>query len=170
VAVFTGQTVKHAIKYLLGTTARRDIDSGTQEIANSIDAALTALVPPGTIVATARATAPTGWLLCDGSAVSRTGANADLFAAIGTTYGAGNGTSTFNLPDFRGRVIVGVDGAAARMPDNDALGSSGGASIRTLESTSPNFAGAGGTADPIMENTVVDVRQPYQVANIIIRL
>ena len=45
--------------------------------------------------------APTGWLLAAGSAVSRT-TYATLFAAIGTTYGAGDGSTTFNLPDFRG--------------------------------------------------------------------
>lgn len=51
--------------------------------------------------------APTGWLLCDGSAVSRT-TYADLFAAIGTQYGAGDGSTTFNIPDLRGRVPVGL--------------------------------------------------------------
>lgn len=72
-------------------------------------AALTALmIPTGTMWMTANAAAPSGWLLCDGSAVSRTGGNANLFAAIGTTYGAGDGSTTFNLPDMRGRVPVGV--------------------------------------------------------------
>lgn len=52
-------------------------------------------------------TPPTGWLLCDGSAVSRS-TYAALFAVIGTTFGAGNGTTTFNLPDFRGRAPIGV--------------------------------------------------------------
>lgn len=51
-------------------------------------------------------TAPTGWLICDGSAVSRT-TYADLFAVIGTTYGAGDSSTTFNLPDFQGRVPAG---------------------------------------------------------------
>ena len=53
------------------------------------------------------ATAPTGWLLCDGSAVSRT-TYADLFAVIGTRFGAGNGSTTFNLPDLRDRFVVGA--------------------------------------------------------------
>ncbi len=52
-------------------------------------------------------TAPTGWLLCDGAAVSRT-TYADLFALIGTTYGAGNGSTTFNVPDLKGRVMIGA--------------------------------------------------------------
>jgi len=55
---------------------------------------------PGKIDMTATAAAPAGWLLCDGAAYSRL-AYADLFAAIGTTWGIGNGTTTFNVPDFR---------------------------------------------------------------------
>lgn len=52
-------------------------------------------------------TAPDGWLFCNGSAVSRA-TYADLFAAIGTVYGAGDGSTTFNLPDMRGRAPIGV--------------------------------------------------------------
>ena len=51
-------------------------------------------------------TAPDNWMLCQGQAISRT-TYAQLFAVIGTTYGAGDGTTTFNLPDFRGRTGVG---------------------------------------------------------------
>ena len=54
-----------------------------------------------------RATPPTGWLLCDGSSVSRT-TYAALFAILGTAYGAGDGSTTFNLPDGRGRMPVGA--------------------------------------------------------------
>lgn len=53
------------------------------------------------------ATAPTGYLLCDGSAVSRT-TYADLFAIIGTTFGVGNGSTTFNLPNFNDRMPIGA--------------------------------------------------------------
>ena len=70
-----------------------------------------ALVPTGTVLAYAGNTVPSGFLLCDGRAVSRT-TYAVLFAAIGTTYGSGDGSSTFNLPDMRGRVAVGVDSDA----------------------------------------------------------
>lgn len=62
--------------------------------------------PAGIIHQFAGSVAPVGYLICDGSAVSRT-TYADLFAVIGTTYGTGNGSSTFNLPDMRGRVPVG---------------------------------------------------------------
>lgn len=56
---------------------------------------------------TALPSVETGWLACDGSAVSRTGETKALFEAIGTAYGAGNGTTTFNLPDLRGRSPMG---------------------------------------------------------------
>lgn len=65
------------------------------------------LIPPGTIVMTGRSTAPTGWLTCNGDAVDRT-TYATLYAAIGETFGPGNGSTTFNLPDMRGRVAAGV--------------------------------------------------------------
>lgn len=63
--------------------------------------------PVGTYIQHAGATAPTGFLACDAAAVSRS-TYADLFAVIGTTYGVGNGTTTFNLPDARGLVMVGA--------------------------------------------------------------
>lgn len=66
-----------------------------------------AILPTGMIVDYAGSAAPSGWLLCDGSAYNRT-TYAALFAVIGTTYGAGDGSTTFNVPDFRGRVAVGA--------------------------------------------------------------
>lgn len=78
--------------------------------------------PPGVISAFAGATAPTGWLMCDGSAVSRI-TYADLFAIIGTTYGNGDGTTTFNLPKYDGRVPVGLDTTDTSF---DTLGETGG--------------------------------------------
>lgn len=64
------------------------------------------MIPTGVVQAFAGATTPTGWLLCDGSAVSRTD-YADLYAVIGDTYGAGDGTTTFNLPDLADKFIQG---------------------------------------------------------------
>lgn len=63
--------------------------------------------PSGMIVPYGGDAAPTGWLLCDGSAVNRS-TYANLFAAIGTKFGIGDGSTTFNLPDTRGRVLPGV--------------------------------------------------------------
>jgi microcystin-dependent protein len=83
----------------------------------------------GIIFPYAGSSAPTGFLLCDGSAVSRT-TYADLYALIGTTYGAGNGSTTFNVPDLRGSVIVGAgqrvrtmvfNGATAVDPSTDQI-------------------------------------------------
>lgn len=65
-------------------------------------------VPVGSMLFTALAAAPAGYLLCDGSAVSRT-TYADLFAAISTQFGVGNGSTTFNVPNLKGRFIAGID-------------------------------------------------------------
>lgn len=85
-------------------------------------------LPCGAIIPWAATTAPPNWLLCDGSAVSRT-TYSSLFAVIGTTYGTGNGSTTFNLPDLRGRVPVGRD---AGQTEFDVLGETGGAKTHTL--------------------------------------
>lgn len=69
---------------------------------------LLGMVPSGTVLYFAGRTAPAGWLKANGAAISRT-AYAALFAAIGTTYGAGDGRSTFNLPDLRGEFLRGWD-------------------------------------------------------------
>lgn len=61
----------------------------------------------GDLKYTATDTAPTGWLKCDGSAVSRT-IYADLFAVIGTTYGAGDGVTTFNIPNGAALPVPGI--------------------------------------------------------------
>jgi microcystin-dependent protein len=74
------------------------------------------VLPPGMVMHRAAVTAPSGWLVCDGSAVSRA-TYGDLFTAIGTTFGVGDGVTTFNLPDGRGQFIrgfadgVGIDAA-----------------------------------------------------------
>lgn len=90
------------------------------------------IVPTGAVIAWSTATAPSGYLLCDNAAVSRT-TYATLFGVIGTTYGAGDGSTTFNVPDMRGRTIVMLDGGAGRLTS----ASSGGANANTL-------AGGGG--------------------------
>lgn len=87
--------------------------------------------PIGAIAAWPTATAPTGWLLMNGAAISRT-TYADLFALIGTTYGAGNGTTTFNLPNAKGKTLIGLDAAQTEF---DALAETGGAKTVTLDAT-----------------------------------
>ena len=65
-------------------------------------------MPSGSIIVYAGSSAPTGWLFCDGSAISRS-TYATLFGIISTSYGVGDGSSTFNLPDIRGRVVAGKE-------------------------------------------------------------
>jgi microcystin-dependent protein len=89
------------------------------------------IIPVGTVFAYAGSAVPTGWLDCDGSAVSRT-TYADLFAAIGTAYGVGDGSTTFNLPDFRSRSILGA-GAPGGSLTTRARGDTGGAETHTLD-------------------------------------
>jgi phage-related tail fiber protein len=80
------------------------------------------MTPAGTVIYTARTTAPTGYLKANGAAVSRT-TYATLFAAIGTTYGVGDGSTTFNLPDLRGEFVRGFDDGRG-VDSGRAMGSS----------------------------------------------
>lgn len=99
------------------------------------------ILPVGCILDYIANTPPAGWLLCYGQAISRT-TYADLFAVIGTTFGVGDGSTTFNLPDFRGRVGIGRDdmgGSAANRVTSGgsgingvSLGASGGVEAVTL--------------------------------------
>ena len=99
--------------------------------------------PTGSVLDFAGSTAPDGWLLCFGQAVSRTD-YAALFAALGTTYGVGDGSTTFNLPDCRGVVKAGKDNmggvasgkltSALSGVDGVTLGASGGAQSHTIGS------------------------------------
>ncbi len=77
----------------------------------------------GMIAPFAMTSAPTGWLTCDGTAVSRT-TYSDLFTAIGTTWGSGDGSSTFNLPDLRGAFLrgTGSHGTSNMANGNDFAG------------------------------------------------
>jgi len=120
-------------------------------------ATLGGLAPTGVVLPFAGATAPSGWLLCFGQTVSRT-TYADLFGVLGTTYGAGDGSTTFVLPDLRGRVAGGKDNmggtAASRLTTGGSgvngatLGAAGGAETHTLTNAQlPNQAiGIGGSS------------------------
>jgi len=127
---------------------------------DALAADVNALVPPGVILPYGGATAPSGYLLCDGSAVSRT-TYADLFDVIGTTYGAGDGSTTFNLPDLKGKVPVGKDSSQAEF---DTLGETGGAKTHTLtEDEIPSHAhtiegrtGGSGGPDRVVKGNYTD--------------
>lgn len=77
------------------------------QVYEQITASIPAAIPTGSIEMFGASTAPTGWLICDGSAVSRT-IYSTLFGIIGTTWGTGDGVTTFNLPDFREASPYGV--------------------------------------------------------------
>lgn len=98
-----------------GDANAADAPTAIGDLADAIDALVTAGhigVDAGDIKLSARTAAPTGWLLCDGRLVSRS-VFADLFAAIGVAYGAGDGTTTFAIPDYRNVFPVGAASAGA---------------------------------------------------------
>lgn len=82
------------------------------------------LVPVGTVMIWTAASAPSGWVFCDGSEISRSTYQA-LFATIGTTYGAGDGSTTFAVPDLHDRTAVGASSQALGTKSTLALGSTG---------------------------------------------
>jgi len=109
------------------------------------------VLPSGLILPFGGAAAPSGYLLCYGQAISRS-TYSTLFSAISTTYGVGDGSSTFNLPDLRGRTIAGQDDmggvSANRLTDavtgglnGDTLGDTGGTESHTLTSAQSGLVG-----------------------------
>ena len=121
------------------------IQNGAVTAAKLDSAAVSVLMPTGSIIPYAGQTAPSAdWLLCDGAAIARqaSGSNTPLFTLLGETYGAGDGSSTYNIPDLRGRVIAGQDdmgGASANRltgqsggVNGDNLGASGGTETHSL--------------------------------------
>ena len=98
----------------------------------------------GTIVPWSTATAPTGFLKCDGSAVSRT-TYAALFAVVSTTYGAGDGSTTFNVPDLQDRTAIG-----ASVANSKSLAQTGGANTVT---PTGNISGSTGSTT-LTTNTI----------------
>lgn len=109
-------------------------------VQTAIDATISAVTvgiaestPPGAVLYFARQTAPAGWLHANGAAVSRV-TYAKLFEALGTLYGAGDGSTTFNLPDLRGEFLRGWDNGRGA-DSGRAFGSSQGDAIRNISGT-----------------------------------
>ena len=137
--------------------------------------------PIGAITSYAGDTAPVNWLICDGRAISRI-TYADLFDAIGTTYGVGDGSTTFNLPNLKGRVVTGLD---LSQTEFDTLGEMGGNKVtKTLWNIPNNYHfddGTGAYSDRIIVNdsqnaSTTDINyvnisslQPYITLNYIIK-
>lgn len=138
-------------------------DAGKQLYVKGDETGYELLAPPSTtgtitgeVKGWAGGTIPSGWLECNGQEIDRT-SFADLFSAIGTTYGAGNGSTTFNVPDFRGRSVIGAgtgSGLTAR-----SSGQTGGAETHLLtESEIPGHTHAPGTLTAAASgNTTADI-------------
>ena len=131
------------------------------------------LVPSGAVMPFAMNSAPTGWLVADGSEINRS-TYSSLFAAIGTTYGTGNGSTTFNLPDLRGIFVRGAGSQTiSGITYSGTLGTKQGdalqghrhnmqTNIRSIDITSSNFSLGGtpaaalstsGVGDPVTDST-----------------
>lgn len=108
----TGALVFAASPTLSGTPLAPTASVGTSTTQIATTAFVQAAGLVGEIKMWGTVSAPTGYLLCDGSAVSRTTYSA-LFAVVGTTFGVGDGSTTFTLPDYRGRTPIGVSGSYA---------------------------------------------------------
>lgn len=118
---------------VIGSGAFDKANSANVVAVSAFNAANTG-TPAGVIMPYAGSSEPSGWLFCSGNAVSRT-TYSGLFSAIGTTYGPGDNSTTFNLPDLRGRVIAGRDdmgGTAALRVTNSGSNANSGIAGTTL--------------------------------------
>ncbi len=123
-----------------------------------------AVLPAGMLAPFAGTVAPTGWLLCQGQAVSRSTYSA-LFGVTSTSYGVGDGSTTFNLPDMRGRVPVGLNSGDAAY---DSLSDAGGVSSVTLAAA--NLPLHAHTIDHDHPNTSVTVTVNANTTDLVTRL
>lgn len=114
---------------------RNEANDGWIVIGKFQNNANTAATPAGAILQFAGSTAPDGWLICNGSTVSRS-TYANLFAAIGEAYGAGNGSTTFKIPDLRGRVPVGA-GQGSGLTNRVLAATGGSQSLNLTENQLP---------------------------------
>lgn len=105
-----------------------DINKINDSDMNEIKTTVNTNTPVGSISMFAGSTAPNGWLICDGSAVSRT-TYSNLFSVIGITYGSGDGSTTFNVPNLKGKVVVGYDSSDTSF---DTIGETGGEKTHKL--------------------------------------
>lgn len=139
--------------------------SGTSSIATTS----VGRVPTGSVVMYVGAAAPSNWLLCDGSAISRS-TYATLYGIIGNTYGSGNGTTTFNLPDLRQRFPLGK----ATSGTGSTLGGTGGAIDHTHTVTTGSqtvgIVSLLSSAAPASQTITSSTNNPpFQVFNFIIK-
>lgn len=125
----TGPSGPQGIQGEIGPTGPQG-DIGPQGIPG-LDGASSDTLPIGAIMPYSGHNIPENWLLCDGRAVSRT-EYSELFNIVNTIYGSGDGSTTFNVPDLKGRTIVGID---LTQDEFDTIGETGGAKTVTLDTT-----------------------------------
>jgi microcystin-dependent protein len=187
VALTATATELNVLDGITASTAELNyVDGVTSNIQTQFNNLVT--IPVGVITQFGGSTAPTGWVLCDGTAYSRTVTYNNLFTAIGTTYGVGDNSTTFNVPNLKGRVPVGLDSTQTEF---DALAETGGAKTHTLitaeipshSHSSLQLGNAGGsTGIPVTGTVTTDTTtgstggggahnnlQPYIVVNYIIK-
>ena len=138
----------YTTNYNLAKPANGDVDwhipiNGNFDTIDTTMKTISDKIPPGVILMYGAPTAPTGWLECDGSAVSRT-TYSSLFAIVGTTFGVGDGSTTFNLPDLRGEFIRGWDHGRG-VDTGRELGTGQVDEIKSHDHASPDVLGIIGT-------------------------
>ena len=146
----------NASKIVDGSVGTAELADGSVSAAK-LDAGLTSQnLPAGMIVPFAGSSAPaSGWLLCTGQAISRT-TYSGLFNIIGTTYGSGDGSTTFNIPDMQGRVSVGKSADA----EFDTLGKTGGVKSVTLSAAQSGIAAHSHPASSAANTTGITFNDP----------
>lgn len=132
--IFIATDGTHQGRLAAGSSGKVLTANGAGEIPSWETAGAGTNVPTGTVLMWPTSTAPTGYYICDGAEKSRT-TDADLFAVVGTTFGAGDTSTTFNLPNYAGRVPLGFKSSDT---DFDTVGETGGA--KTVASAGTNSA------------------------------
>lgn len=133
VVVSNGTNFQMVSPSKLGTASLLDTGTGAGELPTNADIVFPSAIPAGGVIEFGGTSAPSGWLLCYGQEVSRSTFSV-LFAAVGITHGSGDGSTTFNVPDHRGRVTAGKDNMGGASADR-LTGTSGGVNGDNLGAT-----------------------------------
>ena len=138
-------------------------------VIGNLDTLIAAACPIGLVQLWPKSTAPnSSWLVCDGSAISRS-TYSDLYTVIGVTYGSGDGSTTFNLPDFRARVPVGYNADTITGRSTRSIAASSGAETHDLQiseipsHTHSNSLSNTGTGDTAQQTTVADTGHGHSI-------
>lgn len=131
-APISGSATKYHLLDDYFKVATADIQDGAVTLAKLGADVINMIIPPGTVTLRAGPSIPTGWLVCNGQWVPRTGWGAPLWAAIGGYYGGADGANYFAVPDFRGRCAIGYVDSAVGGITARGFGSPGGAETHQL--------------------------------------